>query len=85
MDVVSEDSDSKLRGFKTSCCFPTVGFFVCVSLLLVAQKKLAGLAASKIKSGWVGVSLRDSLSLGTVLAQMKLLFIVLMQRYLRSN
>lgn len=58
-----------VKTFLNKLLFSHSGFFV----LLVAQKKLAGLAACQIKSVWVAVSLRDSRSLGKGLARIKLL------------
>lgn len=64
MDVVAEDSDSKLRGFKTSCCFPTVilyFFFFC--LAVAGSSEEVSWISSKSDKIWMGWSKSEGFSL----------------------
>lgn len=51
------------QSFSSSCCFPTVRFWFGFPIP-GSSELFAGLATSLMRSGWVGESLRGSLSLG---------------------
>lgn len=62
-DVVSEDSDSELRGFKPSCCFPTVIFFFFFCLAVAGSSEEVSWISSESDKIWMGWSKSEGFSL----------------------